>query len=396
MERGNAGKVTVKFRELVRANFVPVPGSNNAFMSVATVNVNPGLVTSFPWLSTIARNYDQWSMKRIRYQYVPGVSASTNGFFSMYPDFDVTDTRAQTMLQAMNQLNAVSTPVWCGIDMDLRPPAAMAIGPRRFIRQANTMNDNRLSDVAVIYCFTSGYDFETGVLPAQLWCEYEIELYAPQINPGRSAENLRSGTKTTRITGFTLGDEEELQSGQSVETSAPLRSDDTEFRNNGLGVEGPEEGVPLVGKIFASPSDVPTIMEVELEPRGVMEPFSVSNFTGVGTSTLQIAIEAVDYLGNLLPDQSFIQTLLAGGKTALALAGTNNVPFAGESYKFLINELDGRQKNQTHVGPIYYRALTSVVNGFGGWPPETYRLSHIGATGATIFGMLCDLVIKAT
>jgi hypothetical protein len=100
----------------------------------------------------------------------------------MVPDYDVYDAAPSTPQGAMNQMGSVSTPIWSSVNMPLRIQAAMAIGPRRFIRQVASGRDQSLCDVALVHIFYSDLS-STDPLPGQVWVDYDIELFAPQMIP---------------------------------------------------------------------------------------------------------------------------------------------------------------------------------------------------------------------
>ena len=57
----------------------------------AVLPLNPGLQTSFPWLSNIANNFETYKFNSLSVEFIPAVGTSTDGALSIAPDYDATD-----------------------------------------------------------------------------------------------------------------------------------------------------------------------------------------------------------------------------------------------------------------------------------------------------------------
>jgi hypothetical protein len=75
-----AGALTVSHREYVGDIFAPEAASVSQF-TVQSFPLNPGLEQTFPWLSQIAQNYEEYEMKQCVFEFVSTVQDinSTNG-----------------------------------------------------------------------------------------------------------------------------------------------------------------------------------------------------------------------------------------------------------------------------------------------------------------------------
>jgi hypothetical protein len=75
-----AGALTVSHREYVGDIFAPAAASVSAF-TVQSFPINPGLEQTFPWLSQIAQNYEEYELKQCVFQFVSTVQDinSANG-----------------------------------------------------------------------------------------------------------------------------------------------------------------------------------------------------------------------------------------------------------------------------------------------------------------------------
>lgn len=184
----------------------PTPG---VFEHAVTFEINPGKPQSFPWLSTIARNYDQYSVESLRVHYINSAPATRQGFIYMVPDFDVSDARPQSSTEMMNQLNAVSTPVWTSVSTTINKDAMMALGPRRFLSSQVKDNDQRASDVCKIHVYNNVASSEP--LNGQIWLEYKITLYAPQITSSLSPAATKSSHTDTSLSTYVYDSNSEAQ-----------------------------------------------------------------------------------------------------------------------------------------------------------------------------------------
>lgn len=86
---------------------------NNAFTIGGSV-VNPGLSGNFPWLSSLAKNYNKFRWRSLRYIYVPACSTASAGTEFMYFKYDYLDNAASSLTEVMATENAVMGNVWHG------------------------------------------------------------------------------------------------------------------------------------------------------------------------------------------------------------------------------------------------------------------------------------------
>ena len=75
-----AHRYTVKHSEVIESTLVPTGAK---FSLMKEYKLNPGSPTSFPWLHTIARCYDKYSIKKFSVTFVPYVATSQVGDICM-------------------------------------------------------------------------------------------------------------------------------------------------------------------------------------------------------------------------------------------------------------------------------------------------------------------------
>lgn len=166
-----------------------VTGAAGAF-NLQTFNVNPGLASTFPWLSQMAINFQEWKPLGILFEF-RSTSAdalnSTNtalGTVVLATDYDATDNVAitfQNKQMMMNHEFSQSAKQSCSILHPLECSPAMnpysIFHVRNGAEPANA--DLRLTDLGVFGIATFGQQ-GSNVTVGELWVTYEIEFLKPQ------------------------------------------------------------------------------------------------------------------------------------------------------------------------------------------------------------------------
>ena len=199
---GGDGRVRIRHREYI----ADVLGSV-AFAAVS-YPVNPGLPTTFPWLSTMAVLFESFIFKGLRFIIETQKSASTNGTVMMSIDFDAADAVPASKQQLMTYNGAVRSAVWQECVYRSAPQNLVKFGPRKFVRSAALAAnlDIKTYDVGTLFVATQGC-VDTSAI-GELYVEYDIELETPQqlapsaLVPGAGFSNP-SATAAAPFTGAT-------------------------------------------------------------------------------------------------------------------------------------------------------------------------------------------------
>jgi hypothetical protein len=171
---GTGSNVRIRRREYVH----DVPSSEN--FTATYLAVNPGLTSTFPWLSKIAINYEKYKFHILRFGYETEASTSTSGSIMMAFEYDVHDPSPLNKQEMMGLNGATRSPAWtpqyCEADPDV------LLRQQRLVRMGSVppTADPTLYDVASFYLATSGLP-TTGTLIGELYVEYDIELYIPNV-----------------------------------------------------------------------------------------------------------------------------------------------------------------------------------------------------------------------
>lgn len=166
-----------------------------------SLELNPGVEQTFPWLSNIARNYQEYRFKGVIFHYVPtsgSAIASTNnalGSVMLQTSYRATDSAPDTKRELLNEYWSTETspaettchPIECN-------PAENPFNVQ-YVRQTDIpAGDNLLLyDLGRTYVAVSGQQANDVVL-GDLWVTYEVELKKPVLysNVTNSLGNLIS------------------------------------------------------------------------------------------------------------------------------------------------------------------------------------------------------------
>jgi hypothetical protein len=149
------------------------------FAVTSTYSINPGLVSSFPWLSQIAQRYEKYRIRKLRYTFETISPTTSVGSIMLVPDFDADDLAPTSKTQALSYKSSVRTQLWERIALDVKKEDLSAL-PQYYIRPGTVSNiDVKTYDVGNLFVCSSGA--VASVIVGELWVEYEVELIAPTI-----------------------------------------------------------------------------------------------------------------------------------------------------------------------------------------------------------------------
>ncbi|APG76531.1 hypothetical protein 3 [Hubei tombus-like virus 8] len=158
------------------------PITNNINYTAQLFNVNPGLPGTFPWLSKLARRYEEYRFKKLKFEYRSVCATSTSGVIMMSFDYDAADglptnkaSQAQTVPNS--EVNA-----WSSNDLVINCDAGYKY-VRAGVLQANL--DIKTYDFGAM-CLSSLYG--NGVVSGELYVEYTVELRKPTDGPATSGK----------------------------------------------------------------------------------------------------------------------------------------------------------------------------------------------------------------
>lgn len=173
-------KVT-KSRRITNSEFVATINGSTTFNSNQKFSINPGLQASFPWLSVMATQWQQYRFHKLRYRFVTRSSTSNVGSIVLSPDYNPKETAPSNDREASNTQDAVEDVIWKTLVCTLDPSAMFPFGPRKQLRSANVAGDTSLYDAGRLFVCVNGESSTAEI--GRLWVDYDVELFVPQNSP---------------------------------------------------------------------------------------------------------------------------------------------------------------------------------------------------------------------
>jgi hypothetical protein len=178
MRSGASGDLTVHHREFVR----DVAGS----IAFATVSypINPGQVTLFPWLSSIAARYESYRFNSLRFALNTTAPTSATGTVVLAIDYDALDVAPASKTQIMSYRSAVRGAPWQDTALSAMPEdihRATSLYTRT-TTAVPAAADLKTYDVGNLFVATQGQGAATVI--AELYVEYDVTLLTPQLDSG--------------------------------------------------------------------------------------------------------------------------------------------------------------------------------------------------------------------
>lgn len=187
---GFAGNATDETGAVVFSNreYLGDIKATNAFDNVM-FTLNPGLSSTFPFLSQIATNYQCYAFLQLGFEFKTLLSEATNsgsiGQIMMVGNINPSESPIKTAQSFLNRVNAIAaTPtndIVCGIECDPMKLANTTSGgkyTRAGVWPANETQDQY--DWGTFQIATNGMPTgQEGETQGQLWVSYTVKLYQP-------------------------------------------------------------------------------------------------------------------------------------------------------------------------------------------------------------------------
>jgi len=173
--RGTPRGIIIRHREFVER----LTGSDN--FAWDGFSINPGLEAYFPWLSAIASRYERYRFKKLAFEFVPAVSASTTGRVVLGIDFDPADAGPEDYAQVVSYHLTCAGPVWNPLKVEVSMKE-LANEPARFNRYGvlATNLDVKTYDLGNLYMCTQDFITDGGAA-GDIFVDYEVEFLIPQM-----------------------------------------------------------------------------------------------------------------------------------------------------------------------------------------------------------------------
>ena len=183
------GRVIIRHQEY----FAPVTGSVTE--KTAQYSINPGLESTFPWLSGIARNYESYIWRSLIFEYVPQVGTQTKGRIMIAPDYDARDTAVTTYRRLGSMHGAVMGSIWSPVRLAC-DSADLHKAKQFYVRVSSppSWTDVKTYDALTLIVNTGGTVDEATY--GDIRVSYVIELITPQVLDDSEMLNSKSISNT--------------------------------------------------------------------------------------------------------------------------------------------------------------------------------------------------------
>jgi len=180
---GNSRSTIVSHREFVRDIVGTTTYSSTVF------SITPSNNTLFPWLSSLATNYEEYRIHGMIFEFkaTSGTSvASTNtalGAVVMATQYNPNDAPFSTKIEMENYEFATSGAPFENFLHPVECMPALTVAPQLYVNQpvsASSVVDNRLTDFGNFTIATVGMQASNTI--GELWVSYQIELLKPRLS----------------------------------------------------------------------------------------------------------------------------------------------------------------------------------------------------------------------
>jgi hypothetical protein len=203
-------EITYSNREYIRDVYAPPAGT---VFTIQSWNVNPGLAESFPWLSQLAINFEEYELMQLAFTYKSTVAdfASASGqvgqivMATQYnPNADPFADKEEMMLYEGGMSCKTTESLIHGVECD---PAKLAGARQKYVRQGGIPPTEDLKNydlgktsLAVLNAPSTYAGQQIG----ELWVSYTVRLRKPKIASGNCYNQRRDVFVTPAFTGGAL------------------------------------------------------------------------------------------------------------------------------------------------------------------------------------------------
>lgn len=181
-----------------------ISGSTSDFSIAETVEVNPGISASFPWLSGMARLFESYQFKKLDFELEPMAPTSATGTVALVPEYNPEDSAPLSKVEALEYESAVRSAPWDSCKM-VSSKKNLSKRTSYFCRSSSVPSTatKDLYDTGVLYVCVGNQASTAKV--SELWVHYIVEFLTPQYDlpsAGKFAKVLAtSGLATSNMFG---------------------------------------------------------------------------------------------------------------------------------------------------------------------------------------------------
>jgi len=176
--KNRGANVIIRHREFVMG---VSPGVVAGWKVSNVLALNPGNFISFPWLSRIAGNYENYKINGFTVHYVPNCSTGTAGALGLVIDYDSADTGIADESAFLNSAHAISFSPYTSKVLFSSSEELNKGLKTKFVSDGTTNvgQDIKTLDFGKLYVSASGTTIATRL--GNIFFEYNIELLTPTV-----------------------------------------------------------------------------------------------------------------------------------------------------------------------------------------------------------------------
>jgi hypothetical protein len=146
----------------------------------ASLAINPGLPTLFPWLAQIASSFESYEFKRLAFEWRTQCSTDDTGKAILAVDFDAEDLPPTGKTQALQQRAKADGPVWQNFELVCSSQDLKKFGPQKYIRSGSEAGDIKTYDIGNLFVVTE--NCSNTAANGELYVSYDVELMTPSFS----------------------------------------------------------------------------------------------------------------------------------------------------------------------------------------------------------------------
>jgi hypothetical protein len=173
------GDCKIHHREYIK-DITANSGTPSAFL-VESLAINPGIGSTFPWLSQVAQRFERYKFDKLHFIYETEAPSTLGGSLVLAIDYDSSDPAPISKQQALAYKNSVRSAPWneckhSSAREDLSQQKQYYVRPGAVPANA----DVKLYDTGNLFVISQGVTTASAVL-GELYVEYDVVLHTPAL-----------------------------------------------------------------------------------------------------------------------------------------------------------------------------------------------------------------------
>lgn len=153
-------------------------GTTANFTLQQSLSINPSNSSLFPKLSALARTFEQYHFRKLRFRFISGAPATLSGSFMHYIDYDVNDAPATSSIQLLANQTSLVTSV--AVNNEIAYDVTRQMLPKMFMNSSTTDSSSLRESFGGFYRVYTDKGAASPSFAGYLYVEYECCFYTPK------------------------------------------------------------------------------------------------------------------------------------------------------------------------------------------------------------------------